>query len=87
MGGAAAILGAIDLLARLKAPVRVIACAPCTDNNIGTRSINPGDVIGSYSGKTIEVINTDAEGRLILADALAFVVKKFNPDAVRNNFV
>ncbi len=82
MCGAAAVLGAIDLLARLKAPVRVIACAPCTDNNLGTRSINPGDVISSYSGKTIEVINTDAEGRLILADALAYVVKKFNPDVV-----
>jgi leucyl aminopeptidase len=82
MSGAAAVLGAIELLARLKAPVRVIACAPCTDNSIGTRAINPGDVIGSYSGKTIEVINTDAEGRLILADALAYVVKEYNPDVV-----
>ncbi|HLF65636.1 MAG TPA: leucyl aminopeptidase [Saprospiraceae bacterium] len=82
MSGAAAVLGAVELIARPKAPVRVIACAPCTDNNIGTRSINPGDVIGSYSGKTIEVINTDAEGRLILADALAYVVKKYNPDVV-----
>lgn len=82
MSGAAAVLGAVDLLARLKAPVCVLACAPCTDNLIGTKAIKPGDVIGSYSGKTIEVINTDAEGRLILADALSYVVKKYSPDVV-----
>ncbi len=82
MGGAGAALGAVELLARMNAPVRVIGCAPCTDNNIGTRSINPGDVIGSYSGKTIEVINTDAEGRLILADALNYIIRKYQPDAV-----
>ncbi len=82
MGGAGAVLGAIELLARMKAPVRVIACAPCTDNSIDARAIKPGDVIGSYSGKTIEVINTDAEGRLILADALAFVIRNFKPDVV-----
>jgi leucyl aminopeptidase len=82
MGGAAAVLGAVDLIARMKAPVRVIGCAPCTDNSIGTLAIKPGDVIGSYSGKTIEVINTDAEGRLILADALNYIIKTHNPDVV-----
>jgi leucyl aminopeptidase len=82
MGGAAAVLGAVDLLARMKAPVRVIGCAPCTDNSIGTLAIKPGDVIGSYSGKTIEVINTDAEGRLILADALHYIIKTHKPDVV-----
>lgn len=82
MGGAAAVLGAVDLCARLKAPVRVIACAPCTDNSIGTNAIKPGDVIGSYSGKTIEVINTDAEGRLILADALSYVIQEHKPQVI-----
>ena len=82
MGGAAAALGAVELLARAKAPVRVMACAPCTDNSIGTKAIKPGDVIHSYSGKTIEVINTDAEGRLILADALSYVIRQFKPVAV-----
>ncbi len=80
MGGAAAVLGAMELVARLQPQVHVIGIIPATENSVDSRSVKPGDVIGSYSGKTIEVIDTDAEGRLILADALAYMVKHFNPD-------
>jgi leucyl aminopeptidase len=80
MGGAAAVIGTIELLAKLKAPVKVIAIVPATENCIDGKAIKPGDVINSYAGKTIEVINTDAEGRLILADGLSYMKRNFNPD-------
>lgn len=80
MGGAAAVIGTIELLAKLKAPVKVIAIVPATENCIDGKAVKPGDVINSYAGKTIEVINTDAEGRLILADGLSYMKKNFNPD-------
>jgi len=80
MGGAAAVLGAVELVAKRKLPIRVIGFVPTTDNSVDAKAIKPGDVIGSYSGKTIEVLNTDAEGRLILADALAYAVDKYQPD-------
>ncbi|MFU8861598.1 MAG: leucyl aminopeptidase family protein [Cyclonatronaceae bacterium] len=79
MSGAATVMGTMEAAARLKLPVSLIAAIPVTDNLIDSRSVKPGDVIGSYSGKTIEVIDTDAEGRLILADALSWLVK--NSDA------
>jgi leucyl aminopeptidase len=82
MGGAAAVLGAVELIAKRKLPIRVVGFVPTTDNSVGTAAIKPGDVIGSYSGKTIEVINTDAEGRLILADGLNYAVKHYNPDVL-----
>ena len=82
MGGAAAVLGAIELTARLQLPVHLIAIVPTTDNCVDATSVKPGDVIGSYSGKTIEVIDTDAEGRLILADGLAYMRKHFNPEVM-----
>jgi leucyl aminopeptidase len=75
MAGAATVMGTIEAAARLKLPVSLTVAIPVTDNLIDARSVKPGDVIGSYSGKTIEVIDTDAEGRLILADALAWLVK------------
>ena len=76
MGGAAAVLGAMELCAKLKLPVNLTGIVPATDNSVDAKSIRPGDVIRSYSGKTIEVIDTDAEGRLILADGLAYLQKK-----------
>ncbi|MEL6865195.1 MAG: leucyl aminopeptidase [Bacteroidota bacterium] len=82
MGGAAAVLGSIELCARLQIPARVTAIVPTTDNCVDAMSIKPGDIIGSYSGKTIEVIDTDAEGRLILADGLAYMEKHFAPDVM-----
>ncbi|NNF36483.1 MAG: leucyl aminopeptidase family protein [Saprospiraceae bacterium] len=80
MGGAAAAMGTIEVVARLKLNVHLRVIVPTTDNSVDANSIKPGDVISSYSGKTIEVIDTDAEGRLILADGLSYAVKNDNPD-------
>lgn len=82
MGGAAAVMGTMEAAARLQLPVHLIGVVPSTENSVDANSTKPGDVIGSYSGKTIEVIDTDAEGRLILADALSYVVKNYHPDIV-----
>jgi leucyl aminopeptidase len=70
MAGGAAVACAMRAIALLKAPMRVIGIVPTTENMPGGRAIKPGDVLTSASGKTVEVINTDAEGRLILGDAL-----------------
>ena len=72
MSGAAAVLGAMRALAQLKPAIRVTAFAPCVENMPSHRAQRPGDIVTSYLGKTIEVLNTDAEGRLILADALTY---------------
>lgn len=82
MAGAAAALGTVEACARLGLKVDVMAITPATDNSVDATSTKPGDVIGSYAGKTIEVIDTDAEGRLILADALAYAVKQHKPDVL-----
>ncbi len=82
MGGAGAVLGTIELAAQLKLPVRIIGVIPSTENSVDGSAIKPGDVIGSYAGKTIEVIDTDAEGRLILADGLHYAVKNYQPDVL-----
>ncbi|WP_026462809.1 leucyl aminopeptidase family protein [Adhaeribacter aquaticus] len=81
MAGAAAVVGALYALAKNNVPLHVIGLIPATDNRPGGRAFAPGDVITMYSGKTVEVMNTDAEGRLILADALSFA-KKYNPELV-----
>lgn len=75
MSGAAAVIGAMQAIARLGIRVRVLGLAPLTDNMPGPRATKPGDVLTTRNGKTIEVLNTDAEGRLILADALALGVE------------
>ncbi|GHB64588.1 leucyl aminopeptidase family protein [Persicitalea jodogahamensis] len=82
MGGAAAVLGAVELAARLEIPVRVVGVIPSTENCVDGSSTKPGDVIESLSGKTIEVIDTDAEGRLILADGLSYALKNYKPDVL-----
>jgi leucyl aminopeptidase len=82
MGGAAAVLGTIELAARLQLPVHLIGIIPSTENMVDGKGTKPGDVVGSYLGKTIEVIDTDAEGRIILADGLAYMVKNYNPDTL-----
>lgn len=82
MAGAAAALGTVEACARLEMKVDVMAITPVTDNSIGTTALKPGDVISSFAGKSIEVIDTDAEGRLILADALAYAVKEYQPDVM-----
>jgi leucyl aminopeptidase len=70
MTGGASVVAAMTAIARLGAPIRVLGVVPATENMPGGRAIKPGDVLTSASGKTVEVLNTDAEGRLILADAL-----------------
>ncbi|QIP14569.1 leucyl aminopeptidase [Spirosoma aureum] len=82
MGGAAAVLGTVEVAAKLKLPVHVIGIVPSTENSVDGRSTKPGDVITSYSGKTIEIIDTDAEGRVILADGLGYMVRNFKPDVL-----
>jgi leucyl aminopeptidase len=82
MGGAAAVLGTMELAAKLGLPVHLIGIIPATENMVDGNATRPGDVIGSYAGKTIEVIDTDAEGRLILADGLAYMQKNFAPDVM-----
>lgn len=79
MGGAAAVLYAVIAASQLKLPVRVIGVMALTENMIGPNSYKPGDIIKTMSGKTIEILNTDAEGRVVLADALYFA-SKLNPD-------
>ena len=76
MAGAAAVFGAVLALAANRVPVNVTAVIPSVENRISPDSYIPGDVIGSMSGKTIEVGNTDAEGRLILADAVTYAIRQ-----------
>lgn len=82
MSGAAAVLEAIDALAQLNPSVNVIAVMPISENLPSGKATKPGDIIRFYNGKTAEVRNTDAEGRLILADALSYVEKHYEPDAI-----
>jgi leucyl aminopeptidase len=78
MAGGAATIAIVATAARLKLPVEVHGIVPATDNVVGGRSFKPGDVYRTLDGKTVEVLNTDAEGRLILADALTYA-RKLNP--------
>ncbi len=84
MGGAAATFGAVEAAARLKLPVNLVGIVPATDNSVDALSIKPSDVIESHAGKTIEIIDTDAEGRLIMADGLSYAVKHFSPTTLMN---
>jgi leucyl aminopeptidase len=81
MSGGATVIGTLQAAASLKLPVNVVGLIPTAENMPGSRAIKPGDILPSLSGKTIEVLNTDAEGRLILADALAYA-DKLKPKAV-----
>lgn len=81
MGGAAAVIGAMSALKAVGAKVRVRAYVPMTDNMLGGDATRPGDVLTIRNGKTIEVLNTDAEGRLVLADALS-LASEAKPDAI-----
>jgi leucyl aminopeptidase len=81
MGGGAAVVGAMAAIAAIKPKTRVRAYVPMTDNMLGPDATRPGDVLITRSGKTIEVLNTDAEGRLILSDALT-LASEAKPDAI-----
>ena len=82
MSGAADVIGAVEIAARLKLPIRVLGFIPATDNKPSGSAQNPGDVLTTYSGITVEVDNTDAEGRLILADALTYAIEHYAPDVI-----
>ncbi len=81
MGGVG-VLGAICAIAALKLPVNVVALIPAAENLLDARAYRPGDIITSYDGKTIEVLTTDAEGRIVLADAMAHAREKYKPAAI-----
>lgn len=81
MGGAAAVIGAMRFVSSRKLPLKVVGLVAATENMPGGRAYKPGDILESSAGVTIEVLNTDAEGRLVLADALDYA-KRYQPDAV-----
>ncbi len=79
MSGAAAVIGAMDYVVHARPRINVFGVIPLVENMPGGKAIRPGDVVRSYAGKTIEILNTDAEGRLILADAMAYTLKHLKP--------
>lgn len=81
MGGAASVIGAMYSIAKNQLPINIISLVPATDNRPGENAYTPGDVITMHSGKTVEVLNTDAEGRMLLADALSYA-KSYDPELV-----
>jgi leucyl aminopeptidase len=81
MSGAGSVLGTIRALAGMKAPVNVVGVIPTCENMPGGHAVKPGDVVTTLSGQTVEILNTDAEGRLILCDALAYA-ERFKPEVV-----
>ncbi|HEY0147745.1 MAG TPA: leucyl aminopeptidase [Allosphingosinicella sp.] len=82
MSGAAAVVGTVLSLAKSRAPVHAVAIAALAENMPGGSATRPGDVVRASNGKTIEILNTDAEGRLVLADAVAYGEKRFKPAAI-----
>lgn len=82
MSGAATVAGTMLAVARLKPNVKVVGIMPLVENMPSGAAIRPGDIIRSYDGKTIEIGNTDAEGRLILVDAMAWAIKQYKPDTM-----
>ncbi|MBR0559066.1 leucyl aminopeptidase [Neokomagataea anthophila] len=84
MGGAAAVVGLLSTLAQRKAKVNAIGVVGLVENMVSGTAQRPGDVVMSHSGQTIEVLNTDAEGRLVLADALSYTKERFDPRVIVN---
>ncbi len=82
MAGAAAVVGTVLSLARSQAPVNVVAIAALAENLPGPNATRPGDVVRAMTGKSIEILNTDAEGRMVLADAVALAERRFEPAAI-----
>ena len=82
MGGAAAVIGAVCVAARLQLPARIVAAIPCAENMPDGQAFKPGDTILTFSGKTVEVTDTDAEGRLVLADALSWLLSYEKTDVL-----
>jgi leucyl aminopeptidase len=84
MGGSAAVIGVMHALAERKANVNVVGLIGCVENMPSGNAVRPGDIVTSMSGQTIEIINTDAEGRLVLADVLWYAQEKFKPKLIVN---
>jgi leucyl aminopeptidase len=82
MGGSAAVVGAMKTLATRKAKSNVVAVVGLAENMPSHNAYRPGDIIKSMSGKTVEILNTDAEGRLVLADCLTYIQKEYNPKCI-----
>jgi len=82
MCGSATVLGTMKAIAALKPKINVVCIVPSTENLLGAKAYKPGDILKAYNGKTIEVLNTDAEGRLILADGLSYATKHYNPEFI-----
>lgn len=82
MGGATAVIGTLIAAAEMKLPVNIVAVLPVTDNVVSNTSYLPSDVVTAYNGKTIEIINTDAEGRLTLADGLSYLAANYKTDVM-----
>ena len=82
MSGAAAVIGSMQAIAQLKPDVNIVAITALSENLPSGTATKPGDILRFYNGKTAEVKNTDAEGRLVLADALSYAVKHYNPVAI-----
>jgi leucyl aminopeptidase len=80
--GAVAVLGIVRAAALLKVPSRVIGVLACAENVPSGTSYRPGDVVRSYGGQTMEILNTDAEGRVVLSDAISYAIDKYHPDEV-----
>jgi leucyl aminopeptidase len=82
MCGAAAVLGAMRVVGQTRPPLNVVCVAPAAENCVDGNAQKPGDIVKAFNGKTIEVHNTDAEGRMILADALSYTVDHYRPDRI-----
>jgi leucyl aminopeptidase len=82
MSGGAAVIAALAAIAALRLPVRVTGLVPCAENHVSGSAYRPGDVVRHYGGRTTEVTNTDAEGRMVMADALAYAADTLRPDVL-----
>jgi leucyl aminopeptidase len=82
MAGAAAVIAAVRGIATLKLPIRVTGLAPAAENHVSGSAYRPGDVVRHFDGRTTEVGNTDAEGRMLLADAIGYAVRTLRPDLI-----
>jgi len=82
MSGAAAVAGTLMAIARLKPNIKLVGVMPLVENMLSGKAIRPGDIIRAYTGKTVEIGNTDAEGRLILIDAMAWAIEQYKPDTL-----
>jgi leucyl aminopeptidase len=82
MAGAATVLGFFELLTKIDLPLNIIGIIPSVENLLGHNAYKPGDILTAYNGKTVEITNTDAEGRLILADAISYGIKEYDPSSI-----